>query len=228
MRRFRGVPCQIPADASLAQFPIAAAAPLFPLVAAQPSHEPRLQQPELISGRIVEVRQPTPQIIPQLSDKLPKGPSASALRQFPYPRFHASYGLVAQPYPRLSADTETQEEPFAGACHRAFGFVHLQFQMPVEVLSDGGFDPLARPSTLDVDIASSGAGEFHPHALTEPDVNLSVHPALIVQPPVPSPSASVQNVVARGAPSAPASILHVADGAEVVCISAWPTSPAIG
>ena len=33
-----------------------------------------------------------------------------------------------------------------------------------------------------IDNASSSAGEFHPHALTEPDVNLSAHPALIVQP----------------------------------------------
>ncbi len=30
---------------------------------------------------------------------------------------------------------------------------------------------------------SSHAGESHPHVLTEPDVNLSIHPALIVQPP---------------------------------------------
>ena len=30
-------------------------------------------------------------------------------------------------------------------------------------------------------LKSSSAGEFHPHALTEPDVNLSIHPALIVQ-----------------------------------------------
>jgi hypothetical protein len=29
---------------------------------------------------------------------------------------------------------------------------------------------------------SSSAGEFHPHALTVPDVNLSVHPAPIVYP----------------------------------------------
>ena len=29
---------------------------------------------------------------------------------------------------------------------------------------------------------SSSAGESHPHALTEPDVSLSAHPALIVQP----------------------------------------------
>jgi hypothetical protein len=34
---------------------------------------------------------------------------------------------------------------------------------------------------------SSSAGEFHPHALTEPDVNLSIHPALIVQPLTASP-----------------------------------------
>ncbi len=29
---------------------------------------------------------------------------------------------------------------------------------------------------------SSGPGEFHPQALTEPDVSLSTHPALIDQP----------------------------------------------
>jgi hypothetical protein len=29
---------------------------------------------------------------------------------------------------------------------------------------------------------SSSPGEFHPQALPEPDVNLSIHPALIVQP----------------------------------------------
>ena len=37
---------------------------------------------------------------------------------------------------------------------------------------------------------SSSAGESHPHALTEPDVNLSIHPALIAQPSARGPSAS--------------------------------------
>src|ERR671924_2381776 len=32
-------------------------------------------------------------------------------------------------------------------------------------------------------IESSHAGESHPHVLTEPDMNVSTHPALIVQPP---------------------------------------------
>ena len=30
---------------------------------------------------------------------------------------------------------------------------------------------------------SGGAGEFHPHAPTDPDVSVSRHPALIIQPP---------------------------------------------
>src|SRR3972149_2632293 len=33
----------------------------------------------------------------------------------------------------------------------------------------------------------SSPGEFHPQALAEPDVNLSIHPAPIVQPSLPSP-----------------------------------------
>jgi hypothetical protein len=39
---------------------------------------------------------------------------------------------------------------------------------------------------------SSSAGEFHPHALTEPDVTVSHHPARIVQLTVYCPSASAQ------------------------------------
>ena len=39
---------------------------------------------------------------------------------------------------------------------------------------------------------SSNAGEFHPHVLTEPDVNLSIHPALIDPPWVSTPAANEQ------------------------------------
>ena len=53
------------------------------------------------------------------------------------------------------------------------------------------------PTTLHSNIPledkeSSSAGEFHPHALPEPDVNLSIHPALIVQPLAASPFANGQ------------------------------------
>lgn len=47
-------------------------------------------------------------------------------------------------------------------------------------------------------IKSSSAGEFHPHALTEPHVNLPIHRALIVQP-APKQSASGQTGPAGGA-----------------------------
>ncbi len=39
---------------------------------------------------------------------------------------------------------------------------------------------------------SSSAGEFHPHALTDPDVTVSRHPARIVQPTVCFPFSSAQ------------------------------------
>jgi hypothetical protein len=39
---------------------------------------------------------------------------------------------------------------------------------------------------------SSNAGELHPHVLTEPDVNLSIHPALIDPPWVSTPVANEQ------------------------------------
>lgn len=39
---------------------------------------------------------------------------------------------------------------------------------------------------------SSSPGESHPQALPEPDVNLSIHPALIAQPSVASPFANGQ------------------------------------
>ena len=42
---------------------------------------------------------------------------------------------------------------------------------------------------------SSSARESHPHALTDPDVNLSIHPAPIVQPWTPWPSVRIGGAV---------------------------------
>ena len=38
-----------------------------------------------------------------------------------------------------------------------------------------------KESTRKGDAKSSSPGEFHPQALTDPDVNVSAHPALIIQ-----------------------------------------------
>lgn len=48
------------------------------------------------------------------------------------------------------------------------------------VLVDGAPKPVLL--TGNGDDEASGAGEFHPHALSEPDVILSHHPAPIVRP----------------------------------------------
>jgi len=50
----------------------------------------------------------------------------------------------------------------------------------VTVCIDGAPQPV--PLSLDSHHQASGAGEFHPHALSEPDVILSHHPAPIVRP----------------------------------------------
>ena len=76
--------------------------------------------------------------------------------------------------------------------------------------------------------ASSRPGESHPQALTEPDMNVSAHPALTVQPLLDATSASGQRAPGRrprwpvsGAPSA-------GDAAASVCISLPPNGPTVG
>src|SRR5262249_25950732 len=54
------------------------------------------------------------------------------------------------------------------------------------------------------DHESSGPGELHPQALAEPDVELAPHPALMIQSPVVSPSATERTAADRGAPPDPA------------------------
>src|SRR4051794_6784209 len=75
---------------------------------------------------------------------------------------------------------------------------------------------------LDGEEQSSSAGEFHPYALTELDVNLSIHPALIVQP-LTERTANGQTILAVGVRRVGASAEPVGGDLAVVCISAWPS-----
>ena len=68
----------------------------------------------------------------------------------------------------------------------------------------------------------SSPGESHPQALSEPDVNLSAHPAPIIQPTAESPSASAQIAVARVAIARPANALRSCDGSHTVYTSCVP------
>ena len=87
----------------------------------------------------------------------------------------------------------------------------------LQPLHQGLHDPqgfLGRASTADN--KSSSPGESHPQALTEPDVNLSAHPALIVQSQVESQSATSRTGWAPGRPHGPASEPPAVDDDGVV------------
>ena len=99
------------------------------------------------------------------------------------------------------------------------GLVHRQLQLGHHLPhhSHGFF---SRATTADHE--SSGPGEFHPQALSDPDGRLSPHPALMIQSPVESRSARGPAGSDRVAPPDPASGLRWWSDASTVCISAAP------
>src|SRR5262245_61793696 len=66
------------------------------------------------------------------------------------------------------------------------------------------------------DQESSGPGEFHPQALSDPDGSLATHPALMIQSPVESRSAKGPTDSGLAAPRDPASALRRWGGASTV------------
>src|SRR5262249_31660246 len=83
------------------------------------------------------------------------------------------------------------------------------------------FGLLAWPTEAEEE--SSGPGELHPQAFSDPDGRLSPHPALMIQSPVESRSARGPAGSGRVAPADPASGLRCWSDASTVCISAAPT-----
>ena len=99
---------------------------------------------------------------------------------------------------------------------------------PPEAFREHVKHPVGVRFPLHDDDQSSRPGESHPQALTEPDMNVSAHPALTVQPLLDATSASGQRAPGRrprwpvsGAPSA-------GDAAASVCISLPPNGPTVG
>src|SRR5207248_3218029 len=73
------------------------------------------------------------------------------------------------------------------------------------------------------DHESSGPGELHPQALSDPDGSLATHPALMIQSLVESRSAKGRTDSDHAAPRDPASALRRWGDASTVCISGTPT-----
>lgn len=92
-------------------------------------------------------------------------------------------------------EAEAQEAALMAGGHGALLPVHLEFEAFPQKLLDRLEHPFSGTFRLYIDIASSSAGESPPHALTEPDVNVSAHPALTLQP-WPEGAASGQTALA--------------------------------
>src|ERR1039457_4723225 len=75
---------------------------------------------------------------------------------------------------------------------------------------------------------SSRPGEFRPQALTDPDMNVSAHPALIVQPPLDAAIASEQRARDRARQPCESSVRLAGGAASSVCISPWPSTRGAG
>jgi len=73
----------------------------------------------------------------------------------------------------------------------------------------------------------SSPGESHPEALAEPDLNLSAHPAPIIQPMARSPIANAQTVPVHARRPSSASASPAADW-QASCTFAEPTGPKLG
>ncbi len=127
----------------------------------------------------------------------------------------ASADFRAEARPRPDQNHGDQENPRTESLHgissSAVGhrFDHRQLSQ------DGSI----RISDL---LESSGPGEFHPQALSDPDGRLSPHPALMIQSPVVSRAARGRTASDRVALPDPANRLRWWSDASTVCISAAP------
>ncbi len=106
-----------------------------------------------------------------------------------------------------------------------FILIHLNielFELLPNPLICGLKEPLPPPEAIYQDHQVSSPGESHPQALSEPDMNLSAHPAPIIQPTAKSPPANARTGVVHDERSFPANVLHDADGDSAFCISCVP------
>ena len=117
----------------------------------------------------------------------------------------------------MSKNTPRNSPPEEGAERLARELREAQFtlgqkEVQMETLYQAGLS-LGAPLQIE---ESSSPGESHPQALTEPDVNLSAHPALIVQSQVEVQSAISRTGWAPGGPHGPASEPPAVDDDGVV------------
>ena len=118
-----------------------------------------------------------------------------------------------------SLEGKAQELAVIGSDYSALGSVDRQFQAVFEEVADAGQHPVARTAAVHHNGESSSPREPPPQALTDTDVNVSAHPAPIVQPFHPI-TASVQTAISGFPLCGLTIVLLFDDGLSGVCISA--------
>ncbi len=116
----------------------------------------------------------------------------------------------------IPSDSKTQKLPFPGSAGSTLFRIHFQSQVLLNPFWQALDQSVCRGRTAHVDVASSSPGELHPQALTEPDVNLSAHPALIVQSQVGFHAPTMQKAEVLAEPHGPASEQPYVDGFAIV------------
>src|SRR5208283_5146001 len=106
--------------------------------------------------------------------------------------------------------------------------ISLGLDQHIEDLAFGvDSSPEVDHSAVDFQIESSGPGEFHPQALTDPDVSVSAHPAPTVRP---LPDTAIANARTAQAPDAlrpGPSAAHAEHALSGVDISTSPSMPGV-
>ena len=103
------------------------------------------------------------------------------------------------------------------------GFLALQFQVELlQPFCQLFFESLRFGLIFEAHHKVSGPRESHPRALSEPDVNLSAHPAPVIQPRAEFPSASEQTIQVYSSPVCPSNGWLWFCAALISCTSAAP------
>jgi hypothetical protein len=156
-------------------------------------------------------------------------------------RLAASLGIQSRPLTSNAAAgvrplMRSTDEPNIPAAHfrvtgrRRIDNDHDNPKQPItipEPCKGGVGKTICRGEPIEASAESSSAGESHPRALTEPDVNLAAHPALSVPPPR-TTGASVRTALAGGGPSVVASAPLGAGVPADACTAAAPIESGSG
>jgi hypothetical protein len=147
----------------------------------------------------------------QLLKSIPRRDEPAPAGQFPQVVFERLERLI-RPANFLAFEGKPKKVGLVGWSNLAFGRVNLEFQLNFDKAFDAGHYPFSGSPASHKNKKVSSPGESHFQALSEPDVNLSAHPAPIIQPKAKPPSASGQKALVRGVLYAPTNAPPVVDG----------------